>query len=61
MSMKIETLTEKITHGEYSAVVDYASDTVSVDIGDGSEPFPVPFAEVSGLSAFLDIVKGRVG
>ena len=28
--MKIETLTEKITNGKFSAVVDYASDTISV-------------------------------
>ena len=37
--MKIETLTEKITNGKFSAVVDYSSDTVSVDVGDGGEPF----------------------
>lgn len=59
--MKIETLTEKITNGKFSAVVDYASDTVSVDIGDGSEPFAISFCAVDGLSDFLGIVKERVG
>lgn len=59
--MKIETLTEKITNGKFSAVVDYASDTVSVDIGDGSEPFAVSFCAVDGLTDFLGIVKERVG
>lgn len=58
--MKIETLTEKITNGKFSAVVDYASDTVSVDIGDGGEPFPVAFGAVDGLADFLGIVKERV-
>lgn len=59
--MKIETLTEKITNGKFSAVVDYASDTVSVDIGDGTEPFAISFCVVDGLSDFLGIVKERVG
>lgn len=59
--MKIETLTEKITNGKFSAVVDYASDTVSVDIGDGSEPFAISFCAVDGLVDFLGIVKERVG
>ncbi|HIV96306.1 MAG TPA: hypothetical protein H9745_01855 [Candidatus Agathobaculum stercoravium] len=58
--MKIETLTEKITNGKFSAVVDYASDTVSVDIGDGSEPFAISFCAVDGLADFLGIVKERV-
>lgn len=59
--MKIETLTEKITNGKFSAVVDYVSDTVSVDIGDGSEPFAISFCAVDGLVDFLGIVKERVG
>lgn len=59
--MKIETLTEKITNGKFSAVVDYASDTVSVDIGDGTEPFAISFCVVDGLVDFLGIVKERVG
>ena len=59
--MKTETLTEKITNGKFSAVVDYASDTVSVDIGDGSEPFAISFCAVDGLTDFLGIVKERVG
>ena len=59
--MKIETLTEKITNGKFSAVVDYASDAVSVDIGDGSEPFAISFCAVDGLTDFLGIVKERVG
>lgn len=59
--MKIETLTEKITNGKFSAVVDYTSDTVSVDIGDGSEPFAISFCAVDGLVDFLGIVKERVG
>ncbi|WP_281692956.1 hypothetical protein [Agathobaculum desmolans] len=59
--MKIETLTEKITNGKFSAVVDYASDTLSVDIGDGSEPFSIPFNLVGGLMDFLSTVKERVG
>lgn len=58
--MKIETLTEKITNGKFSAVVDYASDIVSVDIGDGSEPFAISFCAVDGLADFLGIVKERV-
>ena len=59
--MKIETLTEKITNGKFSAVVAYASDTVSVEIGDGSEPFAISFCAVDGLADFLGIVKERVG
>ena len=59
--MKIETLTEKITNGKFSAIVDYSSDTVSVDIGDGSEPFAISFCAVDGLTDFLGIVKERVG
>ena len=59
--MKIDTLTEKITNGKFSAVVDYASDIVSVDIGDGSEPFAISFCAVDGLADFLGIVKERVG
>lgn len=59
--MKIETLTEKITNGKFSAIVDYASDTVSVDIGDGTEPFAISFCAVDGLTDFLGIVKERVG
>ena len=59
--MKIETLTEKITNGKFSAVVDYANDTVSVDIGDGSEPFAISFCAVDGLTDFLGIVKERIG
>lgn len=59
--MKIETLTEKITNGKFSAVVDYASDTVSVDIEDGTEPFAISFCAVDGLTDFLGIVKERVG
>lgn len=58
--MKIETLTEKITNGKFSAIVDYASDTVSVDIGDGSEPFAISFCAVDGLVDFIGIVKERV-
>ena len=58
--MKIETLTEKITNGKFSAVVDYASDTVSVDIGDGTQPFAISFCAVDGLADFLGIVKERV-
>ena len=37
--MKIETLTEKIKNGKFSAIVDYGSDTVIVDVGYGGEPF----------------------
>lgn len=59
--MKIETLTEKITNGKFSAVVDYASDTVSVDMGDGSDLIPIPFCSIEGLTEFLAIVKERVG
>ena len=59
--MKIETLTEKITNGKFSAVVDYASDTLSVDVGDGGEPFAISFCAVDGLADFLSIVKERVG
>lgn len=58
--MKIETLTEKITNGKFSAVVDYASDTISVDIGDGTQPFAISFCAVDGLADFLGIVKERV-
>lgn len=58
--MKIETLTEKITKGKYSAVLDYASDTVSVDMGDGSDLIPIPFGSMEGLTDFLSIVKARV-
>lgn len=58
--MEIETLTEKITEGKYSAVLDYASDTVSVDMGDGSDLIPIPFASMKGLTDFLSIVKARV-
>lgn len=59
--MKIETLTEKITNGKFNAVVDYASDTVSVDMGDGSDLIPIPFGSIEGLTEFLAIVKERVG
>lgn len=59
--MKIETLTEKITNGKFSAVVDYASDTVSVDMGDGSDLITIPFCSIEGLTEFLAIVKERVG
>lgn len=59
--MKIETLTEKITNGKFSAIVDYSSDTVSVDAGDGGEPFAISFCAVDGLADFLGIVKERVG
>lgn len=59
--MKIETLTEKITNGKFSAVVDYASDTVSVDMGDGSDLIAIPFCSIEGLMEFLAIVKERVG
>lgn len=59
--MKIETLIEKITNGKFSALLDYSRETASVDIGDGSEPFPVPFAAVGDLADFLGIVKERVG
>lgn len=59
--MKIETLIEKITNGKFSAVVDYASDTVSVDMGDGSDLIPIPFCSIEGLTEFLAIVKERVG
>ena len=59
--MKIETLTEKITNGKFSAIVDYASDTASVDMGDGSEPIAIPFGAVDVLADFLGIVKERVG
>ena len=48
--MKIETLTEKITNGKFSAVVDYASDTVSVDMGDGSDLIAIPFCSIEGLT-----------
>lgn len=58
--MEIETLTEKITEGKYSAVLDYASDTVSVDMGDGGDLIPIPFASMKGLTDFLSIVKARV-
>ncbi len=58
--MKIETLTEKITNGKFSAIVDYSSDTVSVDVGDGGEPFAISFCAVDGLTDFLCIVKERV-
>lgn len=59
--MKIETLTEKIESGKFSAIVDYSSDTVSVDVGDGGEPFAISFCAVDGLTDFLGIVKERVG
>lgn len=59
--MKIETLTEKITNGKFSAIVDYSSDTVSVDVGDGGESFAISFCAVDGLTDFLGIVKERVG
>ena len=59
--MKIETLTEKITNGKFSAIVDYSSDTVSVDVGDGGEPFAISFCAVDCLADFLGIVKKRVG
>ena len=59
--MKIETLTEKIESGKFSAIVDYSSDTVSVDVGDGGEPFAISFCAVDGLVDFLGIVKERVG
>ena len=59
--MKIETLTEKITNGKFSAIVDYSSDAVSVDVGDGGEPFAISFCAVDGLTDFLGIVKERVG
>lgn len=59
--MKIETLTEKISNGKFSAVVDYASDTVSVDMGDGSDMIAIPFCYIEGLTEFLAIVKKRVG
>lgn len=58
--MKIETLTEKITEGKYSAVLDYANDTVSVDMGDGSDLIAIPFCSIEGLTEFLAIVKERV-
>lgn len=58
--MEIETLTEKITEGKYSAVLDYASDTVSVDMRDGSDLIPIPFGSMKGLTDFLSIVKARV-
>lgn len=58
--MKIETLTEKITNGKFSAVVDYASDTVSVDMRDGSDLIAIPFYSIEGLTEFLAIVKERV-
>ena len=50
--MKIETLTEKITNGKFSAIV---------DVGDGGEPFAISFCAVDGLADFLGIVKERVG
>ena len=59
--MKIETLTEKITNGKYSAVLDYSSDTVSVDMGDGSDLIAIPFCSIEGLEEFLSVVKKRVG
>ena len=59
--MKIETLTEKIESGKFSAIVDYSSDTVSVDVGDGGEPFAISFCAVGDLADFLGIVKERVG
>ena len=58
--MKIETLTEKITNGKFSAIVDYSSDTVSVDVGDGGAQFAISFCAVDGLTDFLGIVKERV-
>lgn len=58
--MKIEILTEKITEGKYSAVLDYASDIVSVDMGDGSDLIPIPLSAMEGLTNFLAIVKARV-
>ena len=59
--MKIETFTTKITNAMITAVVDYASDIVSVDIGDGSEPFAISSCAVDSLADFLGIVKERVG
>lgn len=59
--MKIEILTEKIRSGKFSAVVDYASDTVSVDMGDGSDLIAIPFCSIERLTEFLAIVKERVG
>jgi len=59
--MKIETLTEKITNGKFSAIVDYSSDTASVDAGDGGEPFPVAFGDVGGFMDIMAIVKERIG
>ena len=41
--------------------MDYSSDTVSVDVGDGGEPFAISFCVVDGLADFLGIVKERVG
>lgn len=58
--MKIETLTEKTTEGKYSAVLDYANDTVSVDMGDGSDLIAIPFCSIEGLTEFLAIVKERI-
>lgn len=58
--MKIETLTEKITNGKFSAIVDYGSDTVSVDVGDGGDLIAIPFGSIEGLAEFLAIVKKRV-
>lgn len=59
--MKIEILTEKISRGKFSAVVDYASDTISVDMGDGSDLIAIPFCSIEGLEEFLSVVKKRVG
>lgn len=59
--MKIETLIEKITNGKFSALLDYSRETASVDIGDGSDPFPVPFGAVDGMMDILNIAKERIG
>ena len=60
MSMKIETLTEKITEDGFSAILDYTSDTISVDIGDGGDMLAIPFSTVSGLSDFLETIEERM-
>lgn len=59
--MQIEVLTEKLTNGKQSAFIDYGEEAISVDIGDGSEPFAISFCAVDGLADFLGIVKGRLG
>ena len=59
--MTFELMVEKIKNGRFTALVNYEQAVVSVDIGDGSEPFSIPFNLVGGLMDFLSTVKERVG